>query len=506
MERENDGAPNGWRSIYSDDRNRDSKPGKTEPEEAGGVRPEGERTEAGTESEPAFGSGSGSESGIRPESGFRSASGSESGAGFGAESEEPLSRLERGRRARGGEPRPDPGADRPDIGYPREFPSASQEEEARRRKASAEEEERGSAPPPSARRKKGRPLLWSFFIALGIVIIALSSGLFYLWNGLRPPKASATPVRFTIEKGMRASQMAEELEQAGLIRNAFLFGAWLKLKNEGSRFQAGDYEMTPGMTREEIVAKLNAGDTIAAETIRFTIPEGYTVVQMADRLAKEGAADKNKFLQAVAKPEQLTGSIWTKLIPKDAGIQYPLEGYLFPDTYELKKGSTEVDIVNRMVTELDLKLNQLPDDWQTTMQERNLTLHQLLTIASLVEREVVLDEERPIVASVIKNRLDKKMPLQIDATIQYALGKQKEKLTNEDTKLDSPYNTYLHPGLPPGPIASPSYKSIEAALYPADTEYLYYVTKKDGSNQHLFAITYKQHQKNIAASEKNVKK
>jgi len=552
MERENDGAPNGWRSIYSDDRNRDSKPDKTEPEEAGGARPAGERTETGADSESGvrsesrteagsvsgsesgsvFGSesgtvsgsesgteyGSGSASGNGNGTGYRSGAASESrtgygtglGAGtdsaFGSDSQEPLSRLERSRRARGGEPRPDPGAARPDIGYPREFLSASEEEEARRRKASAEEEERDSAPPPSARRKKGRPLLWSFFIALGIVIIILSSALFYLWNGLRPPKTSATPVRFTIEKGMRASQMAEELEQAGLIRNAFLFGAWLKLKNEGSRFQAGDYEMTPGLTREEIVAKLNAGDTIAAETIRFTIPEGYTVVQMADRLAKEGAADKNKFLQAVAKPEQLTGSIWTKLIPKDAGIQYPLEGYLFPDTYELKKGSTEVDIVNRMVSELDLKLNQLPDEWQTAMQERNLTLHQLLTIASLVEREVVLDEERPIVASVIKNRLDKKMPLQIDATIQYALGKQKEKLTTEDTKLDSPYNTYLHPGLPPGPIASPSYKSIEAALYPADTEYLYYVTKKDGSNQHLFAITYKQHQKNIAASEKNVKK
>jgi UPF0755 protein len=280
----------------------------------------------------------------------------------------------------------------------------------------------------------------------------------------------------------------------------------LKIQGEGSRFQAGVYELTPGMTRDQIVAKLNNGEIIAPATIRFTIPEGFTVQQVAVRLAETAGVNKAKFLEAAGQPAQWTGSMWTKTLPTDNSLRFPLEGYLFPDTYEMKRGSTEADIINRMLSELDLKLDQLPEDWQSTLEERGLTVHQLLTIASLVEREVVVDDERPIVASVIQNRLKKKMPLQIDATIQYLLDKQKEHLLEVDLKVDSPYNTYLKAGLPPGPIASPSLKSIEAALYPEATDYLYYVTKKDGTNTHLFAFTYKQHQKNIKLSEKNVKK
>jgi UPF0755 protein len=305
---------------------------------------------------------------------------------------------------------------------------------------------------------------------------------------------------------MRAKKVAELLEQKGLIRSSFLFSGWLKVAGEGSRFQAGVYELTPGMTRDQIVAKLNKGDIIAASTIRFTIPEGFTVQQIAARLSETGAVNKNKFLEAAGHTAQATGSLWTKNIPADNSLKFPLEGYLFPETYEMKRESTAADIVNRMLAELDHKLDQLPDDWQITMEERGLTVHQLLTIASLVEREVVVEEERPIVSSVIQNRLKKKMPLQIDATIQYLLDKQKELLLEPDLKVESPYNTYLHAGLPPGPIASPSLKSIEAALYPEATDYLYYVTKKDGTNTHLFAVKYSQHQRNIQISEKNAKK
>ncbi|MBW5444988.1 endolytic transglycosylase MltG [Cohnella sp. CFH 77786] len=349
-------------------------------------------------------------------------------------------------------------------------------------------------------------MLWSFLIALGLVLSVAGGAFLYVWNGLRPTAPSGTPVRVTIDKGMRAQKVAEVLQASGLIRDAKLFSGWLKLKGEGARFQAGVYELTPGMTREEIVDKLNHGDIVAAATFRFTIPEGFTVQQIADRLAQAGQAKKDAFLQAAANPAVWSGSVWAAQIPQDAKLRFPLEGYLFPETYEMRSGSSEADIINRMLAELDKKLNQLPEDWQTTMQERGLTLHQLLTIASLVEREVVIDDERPIVASVIENRLNKKMPLQIDATIQYLLGKQKEKLTQEDLKVDSPYNTYLHAGLPPGPIASPSLKSIEAALYPDKTDYYYYVTKKDGTNGHLFAVTYKQHQRNIQLSNRNVKK
>jgi UPF0755 protein len=355
------------------------------------------------------------------------------------------------------------------------------------------------------RRRKPRVLLWSFLIALGLVLSVAGGMLFYLWNGLRPPAASATPIQVTISSGMRAQKVAELLEQNGLIRSAFLFSGWLKIQGEGSRFQAGVYELTPGMTRDQIVAKLNNGEIVAAATVRFTIPEGFTVQQIAARLAETAGVDKEKFLAAAKDPSQWTGSIWTKTIPTDKELRFPLEGYLFPDTYEMKRGSTEADVINRMLSELDLKLDQLPEDWQSVLEERGLTVHELLTIASLIEREVVVDDERAIVSSVIQNRLKKKMPLQIDATIQYLLDKQKEHLLEPDLKVVSPYNTYLQAGLPPGPIASPSLKSIEAALYPEQTDYLYYVTKKDGSNTHLFAVTYKQHQKNIKLSEQNAK-
>ncbi len=357
---------------------------------------------------------------------------------------------------------------------------------------------------PNRARRKPRVLLWSFLIAVFLVLSVVGGAAWYVWNGLKPTHA-ATPVRVTIDKGMKAQRVAELLEQNGLIRNAQIFSGWLKLKDEGSRFQAGIYELTPGMTRDEIVAKLNKGDIIAPATMRFTIPEGWTVVQMADRLSQNGHFSKEDFVKAAADPVNWSGSAWASQIPLDEGLRYPLEGYLFPETYEMKTESSAVDIINRMLTELDKKLNQLPDDWQVTMQERQLTLHQLLTIASLVEREVVVDEERGIVAGVIENRLNKKMPLQIDATIQYLLDKPKELLL-EDLKVESPYNTYLNPGLPPGPIATPSLKSIEAALYPEETDYYYYVTKKDGTNSHLFAATLKQHQKNIEQSNKNVKK
>jgi UPF0755 protein len=175
---------------------------------------------------------------------------------------------------------------------------------------------------------------------------------------------------------------------------------------------------------------------------------------------------------------------------------------LFPETYELKKDSTTKDMVLRMASELDKKLAGLPTDWPEKLKQRGLTFHQLMTVASMIEREVVDDEERPLVAGVIYNRMKIGMKLQIDATVQYALDKPKDRLFEKDLLIDSPYNTYKIAGLPPGPIASPSLKSIEAALYPAESNYLFYVTKGDGTQKHVFAETYDQHLKNIADSKK----
>ncbi|HEX7056366.1 MAG TPA: endolytic transglycosylase MltG [Bacilli bacterium] len=354
----------------------------------------------------------------------------------------------------------------------------------------------------------GRRRLRNILIVLASLLLlaagCLAGVALYVANALQPMEPTGSEVHVQIEKGMDTRSIADALAEHGIIRDSFIFTLYVKYKHEGSRFQAGEYAMKPGIKLDDIIQKLNSGDTVKAATVRFTIPEGYTVEQIADKLGKLGIVNKEKFLALAKKPE-LFSAKHIGDIPKNPALKEPLEGYLFPETYEMKKGSTEQEIIERMLQELDRKLDTLPADWQSKMQKNGVTFHQLLTIASLIEREAVLPEERPIISSVIYNRLHNKqpMPLQIDATIQYALGKQKEKLYADDLKVDSPYNTYLHLGLPPGPIADPSLASIKAALEPASTKYYYYVTRKDGSNGHYFAKDFNEHKANRLKSEKN---
>ncbi|MEF2968932.1 endolytic transglycosylase MltG [Paenibacillus sp. M1] len=344
-----------------------------------------------------------------------------------------------------------------------------------------------------------KALKWLVAIVLVIIVAGAGAG-WYVYTGMQPVKKAEAPVKITIEPGTGTNKIAGELEDQGLIKNSYLFLAYLKWKSEGSRFQAGVYEMNPGVTYDEIIAKLNSGDVVKAEMIRFTIPEGFTVAQMAEKLVEQGFADKEVFLDLAKRAEGIEGGLIDDL-PDREGVTYKLEGYLFPETYELKKGSTEAEIVQRMFDETNTRLNGIPD-FREKLAERGLSLNELMTVASLVEREVVADSERGLVAGVIYNRLAQGMKLEIDATVQYLLGKPKERLLNSDLRsVDSPYNTYLYEGLPPGPIAAPSLKSVEAALAPEASDYLFYVTKKDGSGEHLFAKTYNEHLKNIEKSK-----
>lgn len=348
-----------------------------------------------------------------------------------------------------------------------------------------------------------KAMKWLFSIILILAVIGAGGG-WYVYNEMQPVNKSGSTVKLTIEPGTGTSRIADMLETQGLIKNSLFFRTYLKWKSEGSRFQAGVYEMTPGVTYDEIIAKLNSGDVVKAEMIRFTIPEGFTVTQMAEKLEEQGYADKKAFLDLAGQAQGLQNELLTE-IPADDRLTYRLEGYLFPETYELKKGSTEAEIVQRMLDETKNRLEAIPN-FQAKLEKRGLDLNELMTVASLVEREVVVDSERAKVAGVIYNRLSKGMKLEIDATVQYLLGKPKERLLNSDLRSeDSPYNTYLYEGLPPGPIAAPSLKSIEAALEPETTEYLFYVTKKDGSGEHLFAKTYQEHLKNIKNSKATAK-
>ncbi|WP_258171332.1 endolytic transglycosylase MltG [Paenibacillus sp. R14(2021)] len=352
--------------------------------------------------------------------------------------------------------------------------------------------------------RRGRITFWVIFTILGLMIVCAGSVFLYIWNGLRPAPAGDI-VQVELKKGASPFQFAEVLEDQGIVRNAFIFKYYLRLKHEGPRFQAGVYELKQGMDKQAIIAKLNAGETLKQETIRFTIPEGFTVNQIVDTLSKDGYVDKAAFLALADKDQVWPDTDASKHIPKDGKYIHRLEGYMFPDTYELVKGSKPEDIIARMLQELDRKMDSLPENWEDSLAANGVDFHGMMTIASLVEREVVVDEERPIVAGIIYNRLKKGMPLQIDATVQYLLDKQKERLMASDLQVDSPFNTYKTKGLPPGPIASPSLKSIEASLFPKQTKYYYYVTKKDGSHEHLFAETLKGHNQNIAKSNATAK-
>ncbi|GAB6990825.1 endolytic transglycosylase MltG [Paenibacillus pini] len=336
-------------------------------------------------------------------------------------------------------------------------------------------------------------------ILLIIIVLIGGGGAYYIWNGMQPPAASAQPVKFTIDKGMGTSKIAEVLHDEGLIKNELIFKVYLKLKNQGSKFKAGVYEAKPGEDFEGLIAKLNNGDVVKAEMIRFTIPEGYTVEQIAEKVSEAEGLKSDTFLK-LADKAQSTDTQAFKNIPNSQELKHHLEGYLFPDTYEFKKGTSEQEILDRMVEQTQNKLDEIPD-LEQKLKDRGLTLHELLTVASLVEREVVVDQERSLVAGVIYNRLDQDKNLEIDATVQYSLDKPKERLFYKDLKIKSPYNTYLNAGLPPGPICSPSLASVEAALNPKASEYLYYVTKKDGSQEHLFAKTYQEHLNNIKKSK-----
>lgn len=344
-------------------------------------------------------------------------------------------------------------------------------------------------------------IFWSILL-LFLSGIVLGFGAFII-NALQPIEIDEE-VTFVIESGTHSSTIADKLEEAGLIRNAMVFKYYLRFIGEGHRFQAGEYAIPPGITLDELIEKFNNGDTVQADMIRFTLPEGFTVEQIAEVLDTTGLATQEQFLQLMSDPSLFADTLVSN-IPESQDYKYALEGYIFPETYEVTVDSTPEDVIRRTLNELDRKLSTLPEDWEQQLDVLGVTFHEMLTIASLVEREVVVDSERALVAGVIYNRLKNNHLLQIDASVQYALGEHQNRVLNEDLEVDSPYNTYENVGLPPGPIASPGIKSIEAALYPQETDYMFYVTKKDGTSEHYFAVTYQEHQANIAKSNENAK-
>ncbi len=274
-----------------------------------------------------------------------------------------------------------------------------------------------------------------------------------------------------IPPGSNAQEIVHILEENQIIRkNNYIFRVLIKLSKLEERLKYGEYNLSPAMNMFQILEKLVRGEVIL---YKITIPEGYTCTQIAELLEKKEILAQESFLNLVKNGEKS----W--------------EGYLFPDTYEVPKGYGSENMIKLLLSNFNHLVDKKLKD---KSEEIGFSMDEIITLASIIEKETKFTEEMRRVSAVFHNRLKKDMKLQSCATIQYILVKPKEKLEESDLKIDSPYNTYLYPGLPPGPICNPGLDSIKAALEPADEDYLYFVLGENG--RHIFSKTYEEHLKN----------
>lgn len=296
---------------------------------------------------------------------------------------------------------------------------------------------------------------------------------------------------FRIEKGQNVFQIAENLEKENLIRNKFVFKAFLFLTGKTGKLQAGFYLFSPSMNVFEIAKKIFSGDTAK---IKITIPEGFNLRQIESEFHLKL---KKTNLSEFSIKDFKDDFDFLKDAPENAA----LEGFLFPDTYEFSYENSEREIAKKMLENFDKKLTP---EIRKEIKNQNKTIFEIIIIASLIEKEVRAVKDKKLVSGILWKRLKTGMPLQVDATITYLTGKKTTKVSIEETKIDSPYNTYKYPGLPIGPICSPGFESIFAAIYSETSPYWYYLSDAEGET--IFSRTFKEH--NIAKTKnisKNVK-
>ena len=311
-------------------------------------------------------------------------------------------------------------------------------------------------------------------------------------NLFEPRTSERRLITVEIPARSSVSDTGEKLQKDGVIRSAFAFRLWSKWRSEGAKFKAGTYNFSSNMTLAEIARLLDAGPQELG--IRVTIPEGFTLRQIADLLQEKKLCDAAIFLHDATNEAFITRIQSDFPLPKNT-----LEGYLFPDTYHFAAGTPAKTIVETMLMNFSTRYAR-PYQHEITQSGRDL--HALVTLASLIEREARVPEDRARIAGVLENRLKRNMKLEVDATVLYALGHHKEKVYFKDLKIDSPYNTYRYKGLPPGPIANPGLPCLDAATKPETNDYLYYVARPNGS--HLFSQTLAEHEaaKREARSER----
>lgn len=334
----------------------------------------------------------------------------------------------------------------------------------------------------------------TIFILAGIVI---GGGYFYISSALKPLDPNNNEEKLVeIPIGSGVSTISQILEDNGVIKDARVFKYYVKFKNE-SGFMAGEYALNPSMTLTQIIDSLKTGTVMQEVVFKITIPEGKQLKEIADIIAGKTDHSSEDILNQLNDQtyiEELI-SIYPDLLTDeilDTKIKYPLEGYLFPATYPfyVEKPSVE-DIITVMLD----KTKSVIDEYRIQIEEKQMTPHQILTLASLIEEEATAQVDRDQISSVFYNRMEAGMPLQTDPTVLYAKGEHKDRVYYKDLEVKDPYNTYMYPGLTPGPIANAGITSIQAALVPADTEYFYFLATKEGKV--LFSKTLAEHEDKV---------
>ena len=345
-------------------------------------------------------------------------------------------------------------------------------------------------PMPAPRRGRARKVLGALLVLAILGLLAAGAAAIWLQRQIDPPGEPGAEVAIVVPEGATVAEIAAILDQQGVVSSARVFRLYVRVKGASS-FRAGEYVLREDQAFDSVIAVLEDGPEYVFRGNKLTIPEGFTLKQIAARVGSIPGLSSDRFLELTR-----SGTIRSLYQPEGSTN---MEGLLYPDTYLIEEGLDEAAILQRMVDAFDTAAAESGIDQAGKV---GFTPYQAIVAASLIERETRFDEERAKVSQVIQNRLAKKMRLEMDATVVYALGGGKTRVLFEDLKVDSPYNTYRIDGLPPTPIASPSRASLAAAVNPEPGPWIFYVvTETDG--RHSFAVTLAEHNANIRKAERN---
>lgn len=321
------------------------------------------------------------------------------------------------------------------------------------------------------------------FLFFLTIIILIGGWVFYAYQINAPVSAAKSTVNFTIEPGQGVKQISQNLSDRGLIRSVFWFDVYVWQKGLERNFVAGVYELAGNLSARQLVQTLT---TPGSSEQNITIIEGWNNKEIAAYLQTQGLVQTQEFLNLVSRDLSGYVSQYSFLADKPSGVD--LEGYLFPDTYRVFKNATAQEIVKKMLDNFSQKLTP---DLLAEIKRRDKSLFEIITLASIIEQEVQNPDDMKLVADIFYKRLNAKIALQADSTINYLTGHGRTQSTAEDLKIDSPYNTYKYRGLPPGPISNPGLNAIMAAIYPTPNQYYYFLTIADG--QVIYSKTYDEH-------------